>query len=91
MINKFQKFSGKRILKSPSETFLLLAYDSHTTNRLPVFVCLDGVYYRYQTSFLDSDLLALYSPTSHSLKSLLDFSVESNSNLFIEYINGFSF
>lgn len=86
MINKFQKFSGKRFLKSPSETYLLLAYDVNTTNRLPIFICLGGVYYRYQTSFLDSDLLALYSPTSYNLKSLLDFSSKNNKCLFIEFI-----
>lgn len=86
MINKFQKFSGKRFLKSPSETHLLLVYDLKTTNRLPIFVCLGGVYYRYQASFVDSDILVLYTPTAYTLKSLLNFSSNNDSPLFIEFI-----
>lgn len=86
MINKFQKFSGKRFIKSCNKTYLLLVYDLSTTNRLPSYVCVDGIFHQIISIFKDGDLFVLYKPTSLGLKQLLDFYDDNCESLYIEYL-----
>lgn len=88
MINKFQSFSGKKVITSLGDTCIMLVYDLLKTNCFPSYVHYDGDFFSFKCSFIkDNEFLVVYIVNDLDMKQILDYGSKNNIPLYIEYVN----